>query len=133
MMQTGKSKKTSNCVIHHCQNHLESTRNYCTSLLKRLEMPSLPSEYIFLLIKLIINIPEYFQTNSTVQSVNIRNRPTANLSCFQKSAYYNGINLPSHIAQAKCGIQYNSLYFYFICIILLQTLSYVILKGAGAV
>jgi predicted peroxiredoxin len=40
----------------------------------------------------------YFQTNSAIHSVNTRNknqlhRPIANLSCFQKSAYYAGIKI----------------------------------------
>jgi hypothetical protein len=39
-----------------------------------------------------------FQTNSAIHSVNTRNkknlhRPIANLSCFQKSAYYAGIRI----------------------------------------
>jgi hypothetical protein len=45
-----------------------------------------------------VNNPELSQTNSTVHSVNTRNkyhihRPTANLSCFQKGAYYAGIKM----------------------------------------
>jgi hypothetical protein len=49
---------------------------------------------------------ESFPTNSTIHTVNTRNknqlhRPTASLSCFQKSAYYAGIkifnSLPSNI------------------------------------
>jgi hypothetical protein len=43
----------------------------------------------------ITNSQEHFQTNSATHSVNTRNKnqihgPTANLSCFQKSAYYAG-------------------------------------------
>jgi hypothetical protein len=51
----------------------------------------------------IVNNQEHSQTNSATHSVNIRNknqlhRPFANLSCFQKSAYYAGINsLPSSL------------------------------------
>jgi hypothetical protein len=41
----------------------------------------------------VVNNQEHFQTNSAVHSVNTRNRdhlhrPTAKLSCFQKSGYY---------------------------------------------
>jgi IS1 family transposase len=48
----------------------------------------------------------YFQTNSAIHCVNTRNnhhlhRPTANLTCFQKSLYYSGIkifnNLPASL------------------------------------
>jgi hypothetical protein len=46
----------------------------------------------------IVNNQEHFQTNSDIHSVNTRNknqlhRPIANLSCFQKSAYYVGIKI----------------------------------------
>jgi hypothetical protein len=73
-------------------------RNSCVSLYKRLEILSLPCEYIFSLMKFIVNNQEYFQTNSAVRNVNTRNknqshRPIANLSCFQRSVYYAGIKI----------------------------------------
>jgi hypothetical protein len=55
----------------------------------------------------IVNNQEHFQTNSAVHSVNTKSktqlhRPIANLSCFQKSAYYAGIkifnSLPSSLS-----------------------------------
>jgi hypothetical protein len=54
--------------------------------------------YIFSLVNFIVNNQEYFQNNSAIHSVNTRNknqlyRPIANLSCFQKSAYYAGIKI----------------------------------------
>jgi hypothetical protein len=72
-------------------------RNSC-SLFKRLEILTLPCDYIFPLLLFIVNNQENFQTNSTVHSVSTRyknhhHRPIANLSCFQKSAYYAGINI----------------------------------------
>jgi hypothetical protein len=79
-------------------------RNSCRSMFKRLEILSLLCEYIFSLLLFIVNNQEHFQTNSTVHSVNTRNknelhRPISNLSCVQESAYYAGIkmfnNLPS--------------------------------------
>jgi hypothetical protein len=47
---------------------------------------------------LIVNNQELYPTNSAVHSVNTRNknqlyRPSANLSCFQKSEYYAGIKV----------------------------------------
>jgi hypothetical protein len=59
---------------------------------------ALPCEYIFSLMNFIVNNQEHFQTNSAIHSVNTRNknqlhRPIANLSCFQKGAYYAGINI----------------------------------------
>jgi hypothetical protein len=49
----------------------------------------------------IVNNQEHFQTNSAMHSVNTRNknqlhRPIANLSCFQKSAYYEQFTIKSH-------------------------------------
>jgi hypothetical protein len=46
----------------------------------------------------IVNNQELFQTNSAVRSVNTRNKhqlhkPIANLSSFQKSAFYTGIKI----------------------------------------
>jgi len=72
----------------------------------RLETLPLPCEYIFTLMNSVVNSQEHFQTNSAIYSVNTRNRdhlhrPIANLSCFQKSAYYAGIkifnSLPSNL------------------------------------
>jgi hypothetical protein len=66
----------------------------------RLEISPLPCEYIYIyiLMNFVVNNQEHFQTNSAIHSVNTRNRehlhrPTANLSCFQKSAYYAGIKI----------------------------------------
>jgi hypothetical protein len=65
---------------------------------KRLEILALPCEYIFSLMNFIVNNQEHFQTTFVIHSVNTRNknqlhRPIANLSCFQKSAYYAGIKI----------------------------------------
>jgi hypothetical protein len=66
------------------------SRNSCRDLFKRLEILILPCEDIFSLINFIRNNKEHFQTE-----------PNANLSCFQKSAYYARIeifnNLPSDL------------------------------------
>jgi hypothetical protein len=67
-----------------------------------------PCGYVLILMYccIVVNNQENFQTNSAVHGVNTRNRghlhrPTANLSCFQKSAYYAGIkifnSLPSNL------------------------------------
>jgi hypothetical protein len=80
------------------------SHNSYRDLFKRLEILTLPYEYIFSLINFITNNQVHFQTSADAHIVNTRNghdlhRPTANLSCFQKSAYYAGIkiinNLPS--------------------------------------
>jgi IS1 family transposase len=83
------------------------SRNSCRNLFMRLKILPLPCEYIFTLMNLVVNHQEHFQTNSAIHSVNTRNRghlhrPSANLSCFKKSAYYAGIkkilnSLPSNL------------------------------------
>jgi hypothetical protein len=81
------------------------SHNSCRDLFKRLELLTLPCVYIFSLINVITNNKQ-FQTKADVNSVNTRckhylPKPTANLSYFQKSAYYAGIkifsNLPSDL------------------------------------
>jgi hypothetical protein len=77
-------------------------QNSCRDRFKRLQILPLPCEYIFSLINFIINNQEHFQANLAVQSVNTRNkhhlnRLTANLSCFQKSAYYASIKIVSNL------------------------------------
>jgi hypothetical protein len=60
--------------------------------------------------KFFIGNHEKFQTDLSVHSINTRNkhhlhRPVANLSCFQKSAFYPGVrifnNLPRSITSLK--------------------------------
>jgi len=68
------------------------SKNSCRNLFMRLEVLSLPCEYIFTLMSVDVNNQELFQTNSAVHSVNTRNRdhlhrPIANLSCFQEKAH----------------------------------------------
>jgi hypothetical protein len=50
----------------------------------------------------IVNNQEYFHTNSAVHCGNTTNkhhlhRQSANLSCFQKNAYYDGIKFVYHL------------------------------------
>jgi hypothetical protein len=70
----------------------DKSRNSCRNLFMRSEILPVPCEYIFTLMNFVINNQEHFQTNSAIHSVNTSNkdhlhRPTANLSCFPKSAY----------------------------------------------
>jgi hypothetical protein len=82
------------------------SRNSWRNLFMRLEILPLPCKYVFTLMNFVVNNQEHFQTNSAIHSANIRNRDhlhrsTANLSCFQESAYHAGIkifnSLPSNI------------------------------------
>jgi hypothetical protein len=73
-------------------------RTPCRDLFKKLQILSLPSEYIFSLLNFVINNLGDFQTNSTIHCVTTRNkhhlhRPVANLMYFQKCTYYSGIKI----------------------------------------
>jgi hypothetical protein len=79
----------------------------CRNLFMRLEILPLPCEYTFTLVNFVVNNQEHFRTNSSIHGVSPMNRdhlhrPTANLSRFQKSAYYAGIktfnSLPSNLS-----------------------------------
>ena len=74
------------------------TRTPCRSLFKNLEILPVPWQYIFSLMNFLVDNQENFKTNSSVHSINTRNkdhfhRPFTNLSCFQKSAFYSGIRI----------------------------------------
>jgi hypothetical protein len=74
------------------------SRNSCRNLFMSLEILPLSCEYIFILMNSVVNNQGLFLTDSAIPSINTRNRehlhrPTANLSYFQKSAYYAGIKI----------------------------------------
>ena len=96
-------------------------RDSCRSLFKRLEILPLPCQYIFSLMVFVAKNQGNFQTNSGVHGINTRNKnnlhkPNANLSCFQRGAYYSGIkifnklpcnlkNLIGNVVQFKIGLK----------------------------
>jgi hypothetical protein len=89
--------------VHSLELHVEG-------YLKKLETLTVPSQYIYSLMSFFIGNQENFQTNSSVHSINTRNkhhlhRPIANLSCFQQGASYCGIrifnSLPRSITSLK--------------------------------
>jgi hypothetical protein len=68
------------------------------SLFKKLEILPVSCQNIVSLMNFLVNNQEIFQTSSSVHSINTRNkhhfhRPIANLSCFQKSAFYSAIRI----------------------------------------
>jgi hypothetical protein len=72
------------------------------SLFKKLEILPIPCQYIFSLMNFILNNQVHFQTNSSIHSIDTKNkhhlhRPNANLSCFQKSTFYTGIRIFSRL------------------------------------
>jgi IS1 family transposase len=85
-------------------------RTSCRRLFKNLEILPVPSQYIYSLMNFFVNNEEKFQTDSSIHNINTRNkhhlhRVTANLSCFQKNAFYSGIrifnSLPRSITNLK--------------------------------
>jgi hypothetical protein len=89
--------------VHTLELHVEG-------YLKKLEILTVPSQYIHSLTRFFFRNEEKFQTNSSVLNINTRNkhhfhRPVANLSCFQKGASYCGIrtfnSLPQSIINPK--------------------------------
>jgi hypothetical protein len=58
----------------------------------------------------LVNNQENFQTNSSVHSINTRNKhhlyqPTANLPCFQKSAFYTGIRIFNNLLRSLTNLK----------------------------
>jgi len=79
-------------------------RTSCRRLFKKLEILKVPSQNIHSL-KSFIGNQENFQTNSSVHSINTRNkhqlhRPIANLYCFQKGASYSGTRIFNSLPQS---------------------------------
>jgi hypothetical protein len=100
--------KQEDYVIYlHCKRKLAvESRNSCRDLFKRLEILTLPCEYIFSLTLFITNNDEHFQTNADVHCVNTRykhylHKPTASLSSFQKSTHYAGIKIFNSLPSQK--------------------------------
>jgi hypothetical protein len=84
-------------------------RTSCRRQFKKLEILTVPSQYIYSLMSFFIQNQEKFQTNLSVHNINTRNkhhlhRPFASLSCFQKGASYSRIkinSLPQSITNLK--------------------------------
>jgi hypothetical protein len=85
-------------------------RTPCRNLFKKLEILPVPWQYIFSLMNFFVNNQENFQTNSSAHSINTRNkhhlhRPSANLSCFQKSAFYSGIRISNSLPYSVTNLK----------------------------
>jgi hypothetical protein len=71
---------------------------------------TVPSQYIYSLMSFFIANQEKFQTNSSVHSINTRNkhhlrRPVANLSCFQKGVSYSGIRIFNSLPRSVTNLK----------------------------
>ena len=83
-------------------------RDSCREYFKALKILPLQSQYILSLLLFVIDNKDHFKRNSEVHHINTRNKssihqPHANLSIYQKGAYYTGIkvfnSLPSQIRE----------------------------------
>jgi hypothetical protein len=77
---------------------------------KKLEILPVPCQCIFSLVNFFVNNRENFQTNSSVHSINTRNkhhfnRPIANLSCFPKSAFCSGIRIFNSLPRSLTNLK----------------------------
>ena len=97
---------------------------------KKLEILPVLCQYVFSLMNFPVDNQENFQTNSSVHNIETKNTghfhgPIANLSCFQKSAFYSGIrifnslpreltNLKNEKAKFKVALKrYLNTYFFY--------------------
>jgi hypothetical protein len=80
------------------------------NLFKKLEILPVPCQYIFSLMYFFFNNQESFQTNPSVHGINTRNKhhlhiPVANLSYFQKSAFYSSIRIFSILPHSVTNLK----------------------------
>jgi hypothetical protein len=89
-------------------------RDSCRELFKHLRILPLQSQYILSLLLFIVDNKNLFHANSEVCSINTRQNfhlhdPQANLTLYQKVAYYSGIkifnNLPPNIRNLSCDVK----------------------------
>ena len=85
-------------------------RTSCRRRFTKLDILTVPSQYLYSLMSFFIGNQEKVQTNSSTHNINTINkhhlhRPVANLSCFQKGASCSGIrifnSLPRSITNLK--------------------------------
>jgi len=74
------------------------SRDSCREHFKKLKILPLWSQYIQLLLLFVVDNKRYFKENSDIHNINTRTKsnlhqPIANLSKYQKGAYYSGIKV----------------------------------------
>ena len=84
----------------------KSKRESCRPLYNQLQILTLPSQYIFLLLIFVVKNKDLFLLNSDIHTINTRNNsnlymPNTNLTIFQKGVLYSGCKIynkvPPHI------------------------------------
>ena len=86
-------KKKAIRIMEGCGNRVS-----CRSLFKKFEILPLILQYILSLLMFVIQNKTFFQTNNETHNLDNRHRnnlylPQANLTIYQKGAYYSGIKI----------------------------------------
>jgi len=89
-----------------------SSRNACRCLFKKLNILPPQSQYLFSLLLFVIKTRDLFRSNSEVYNINTRyisylHLPIANLTVFQKGAFYHGIRIFSHHTSTIKDVSYD--------------------------
>ena len=107
-------------VRHNFKLYVKAEARYlgnwltCRELFKHLRILPIQSQYILSLFLFIMNNENLFYVNSEIHSINTRqnfqlHQPQANLTLYQKRAYYSGIkffnNLPPKIRNLSCDVK----------------------------
>jgi hypothetical protein len=87
-------------------------------LFKRLDILALPCQYIFLLMKFVVDNLGSFQTNSIVHGLTTTNktqlhRPIGNLSSFQKGLSYGGVKIFNSLPTSIYNLRHDKKQFKF--------------------
>jgi len=74
------------------------SRESCRTIFKKLQIMPMACQYIFSLIIFLVHNRENFVTNSTIHSINTRQKndfhtPSASLSCYQKGVRYMAVKI----------------------------------------
>ena len=95
----------------------ESTsRTSCRTLFQKLEILTLTSQYILSLMRFLSFNLEFFTFNTSVHNINTRlkltlHKPTARLTMYQRSAYYNSINIYNKLPDVVAELVLNEKHF----------------------
>jgi hypothetical protein len=93
-----------------------SSRCWCRSLFRKLEILTLPCLYIYSLMLFVLKNMDNYQTNSSIHTINIRcknqlHRPVTNLSSFQKGVFYSGLRIFDSLQSIIFECQNNKSHF----------------------
>jgi hypothetical protein len=93
-----------------------SSRISCRTSNKKLEILTLTSQYILSSMRFLSSILDIFTFNTSVHNINTRlklklHKPTARLTTYQMSAYYNSINIYNKLPQDLAELVLNKKFF----------------------